>query len=403
VNAPDIRALERTTQPLAGVRVIDFTQVMLGPCATQMLGDYGADVIKIERMGAGDLSRSSLPTDPGGQQNPVFCSLNRNKRSLALNLRSDQGRAIARRLIETADVVVNNFRAGVMDVMGLGYDELKRLNPRIIFASGTGFGTEGPYAHKGGQDVLAQAMTGVMARKADASLPLSIYPTALADYSAGMHLVQGILLALLHRERTGIGQAVSVSLYDSMLAMQMQEAAMWQMRQRELNWAAMPLSGVFETSDGALVLVGAFKTHPLRDISAALGIDDLSQDERFARFDLVVANKKTLQDLLRARIRTNTTAHWIEALEGQDLLCAPVKSLAEALADPQTAVNGMLVEVKSGNETVKFVGSPIHLSGHGFALRSPPPRLGQDGEAILGEHGYAKEAIVALKADGVIA
>jgi len=403
VNAPHIRSLDRTAQPLAGVRVIDFTQVMLGPCATQVLGDYGADVIKIERMGAGDLSRSSIPNDPGGQQNPVFCSLNRNKRSLALNLRTEEGRAVARRLIETADVVVNNFRAGVMELMGLGYDELTRINPRIIFASGTGFGTEGPYAHKGGQDVLAQALSGTMARRADASLPLSIYPTALADYSAGMHLVQGILLALLQRERTGIGQMVSVSLYDSMLAMQMQEAAMWLMRQRELNWAAMPLSGVFETKDGALVLVGAFKAHPLRDICAALGIDDLSSDPRFEHFELMVANKKALQDLLRARFRTGTTAHWIEALEGQDLLCAPVKSLADALADPQTAVNGMLVEVEAGNEVQRFVGSPIHLSSRAFAVRRAPPRLGQNGEEILGEHGYSHDAIAALKAEGVVA
>ncbi len=148
-------------QPLAGVRVLDFTQVMLGPCCTQMLGDYGADVIKIERIGEGDLSRSSLPDDPAGPQNPVFCSLNRNKRSLALDLKSERGRAIVRKLAETSDVVVNNFRAGVMERMGLGYEALAVINPRIIYAFGTGFGVKGPYSHKGGQDILAQAMTGL--------------------------------------------------------------------------------------------------------------------------------------------------------------------------------------------------------------------------------------------------
>jgi formyl-CoA transferase len=403
VNTATVSSAEKVAQPLSGVRVVDFTQVMLGPCATQVLGDYGADVIKIERIGAGDLSRSSISDDPDGSQNPVFSSLNRNKRSIALNLRQEAGRDIVHKLIETADVVVNNFRAGVMERMGLGYDNLRRINQRIIFAFGTGFGVEGPYAHKGGQDVLAQALSGVMARRADTSLPLSVYPTALADYAAGMHLVQGVLLALLQRERTGVGQVVSVSLYDSMLAMQMQEAAMWMMRQRELNWAAMPLTGVFETSDGALVVVGAFKENPLRDISAALGIEDLCQDERFSNFSLMVKNKKTLQDTLRVQFRTQTTAHWIAALEAQDFLCAPVKSLADALADQQTAVNGMVVQMKAGNDLLKLVGSPIHLSDNGFALRAAPPRLGQNGEEILKEYGYSQDVIATLKAQGVVA
>ena len=266
--------------PLEGVRVLDFTQVMMGPCCTQMLGDYGADVIKIERAGMGDLSRWSVGEDPDGGNNPVFASLNRNKRSLALDLKSESDREIVRRLVETADVVVNNFRPGVMERMGFGYEDLKRINPRIIWAMGSGYGSDGPYVRKGkgGQDVLAQAMTGAMHRRSGPEIPLSVYPTALADYAAGMHLVQGILLALLQRERTGEGQRISVSLYNSMLAMQMQEAAMHLMRGRELNWAAYPLSGVFETADGAIVMVGAFKENPLREICRALDLDDLSGD-----------------------------------------------------------------------------------------------------------------------------
>ena len=218
--------------PLSGIRVIDFTQVMLGPCCTQMLGDYGADVIKIEKAKGGDLSRWSLGDDPDGLNNPVFSSLNRNKRSVTLDLRGEEGREVVRRLVAKSDVVVNNFRPGVLDRLGLGYEALREINPRIIFAYGSGFGPTGPYSHKGGQDILAQALTGVMRRKADERHPLSIYPTALADYSAGMHLVQGILLALLQREKTGEGQIVHVSLYNSMLDMQMQEAAMWMMRGR---------------------------------------------------------------------------------------------------------------------------------------------------------------------------
>ena len=241
-----------TGLPLDGIRVIDFTQVMMGPVCTQMLADHGADVIKIERKGAGDLSRSTF--EPvAGQDNPIFCSLNRNKRSVEIDLRDPAQVALVKALIADADVVINNFRAGVMERMGLGYEDCRRINPRIIYAVGTGFGETGPYAHKGGQDVLAQALSGVMARRADDELPLSIYPTALADYTAGMHMVQGILFALLQRERTGVGQKVSVSLYNSMLAMQMQEAAMIMMADSEVNWAAMPLSGVFETKTGALV------------------------------------------------------------------------------------------------------------------------------------------------------
>jgi crotonobetainyl-CoA:carnitine CoA-transferase CaiB-like acyl-CoA transferase len=392
---------ENAVQPLSGVKVLDFTQVMLGPCCTQMLGDYGADVIKIERLGAGDLSRSSIE-DPAGALNPVFCSLNRNKRSIALDLRSADGLAVVHRLVQSADVVVNNFRAGVMERMGLGYAALSQINPRIIFAFGTGFGSEGPYSHKGGQDVLAQAMSGVMARKCDPTEPLTIYPTALADYSAGMHLVQGVLLALLQRERTGRGQQVEVSLYDSMLAMQMQEAAMWLMRGRDFSWGAMPHTGVFETSDGALVIVGAFKANPLREISLALGLDDLSQDDRFDTFEKCVRNRTQLHDVLRARLHTNRTAHWIARLEERDLLCAPVRGLGEALSDKQTEVNGMLVR-QDGLDPLGVVGSPVHLSSGGFMLRHAPPGLGADGESILAEFGFSHQEIARLRADRVIA
>jgi formyl-CoA transferase len=286
--------------------------------------------------------------------------------------------------------------------MGLGYAALSKINPRIIFAFGTGFGTDGPYSHKGGQDVLAQAMSGVMARKCDPSEPLTIYPTALADYSAGMHLVQAILLALLQRERTGRGQQVEVSLYDSMLAMQMQEAAMWLMRRRDFSWGAMPHTGAFETTDGALVIVGAFKANPLREISLALGLDDLSQDERFDTFEKCVHNRIELHDVLRARIRTNRTAHWIARLEERDLLCAPVRGLGEALADKQTEVNGMVLR-QDGAEPLGLVGSPVHLSSGGFTLRHTPPALGADGEAILVEFGFSRQEIADLRADRVVA
>ena len=377
-------AVEPAPLPLAGIRVIDFTQVMMGPCCTQMLGDYGADVIKVERAGAGDLSRWSVGDDPDGGNNPVFASLNRNKRSLALDLKQEADRAAVLRLVDTADVVVNNFRPGVMERLGFGYEALRRRNPRLVYAVGTGFGLDGPYRHKGGQDVLAQALSGAMQRRADASLPLSIYPTALADYAAGMHMLQGILLALLQRQQTGEGQQIAVSLYNSMLAMQMQEAAVWMMRGQELNWAAMPLSGVFPTEDGAVVMIGAFKANPLRDICTALAIDDLSADPRYADMEQQKRHRPELQAVFRERFAAGSTAHWLARLDAVDILCAPVTSLPEALADPQTACNRMIVEcAPTAAGPVRLVASPIDMSAAPFAVRRPPPKLGEHNDELL--------------------
>uniref|UniRef100_UPI000D367871 CaiB/BaiF CoA transferase family protein n=1 Tax=unclassified Variovorax TaxID=663243 RepID=UPI000D367871 len=371
--------------PLDGIRVIDFTQVMMGPVCTQMLADHGADVIKIERKGAGDLSRSTF-APVAGHDNPIFCSLNRNKRSVEIDLRDAAQMALVKALIAGADVVTNNFRAGVMERLGLGYEDCRRLNPRIVYAVGTGFGETGPYAHKGGQDVLAQALTGVMARRADASVPVSIYPTALADYTAGMHMVQGILLALLQRERTGEGQKIAVSLYNSMLAMQMQEAAMVMMEDSEVNWAAMPLSGVFDTQTGPLVLVGAFKANPLRDICTALGLPDLSLDARYATLKAQFANKAALHAIFHERFASGTREHWLARLEEQDLLSAPVRDMREALVDPQTLHNAMILEAGSASgRPLKFIASPIQMSGAKAGIRREPPRLGQHTAEVLAE------------------
>ncbi|MBM9399999.1 CoA transferase [Gluconacetobacter azotocaptans] len=393
------------TSPLAGIRVVDFTQVMMGPCATQMLGDYGADVIKIERRGSGDLSRWSIGDDPAGAQNPVFSSLNRNKRSIALDLKSAEGQRIVHDLLADADVIASNFRAGVMDRMGLGYETLRARYPKLIYAIGSGFGLGGPYAHKGGQDILAQALTGVMARKCDSTDPLLVYPTSLADYSAGMHMVQGILLALLQRERTGEGQMIEVSLYDSMLAMQMQEAAMALMRGVEFSWGALPFNGAFATTDGALVVVGAFKENPLREICLAIGIADLSLDARFSTFSESMKHRTDLHAILRARFASDTTAHWIAALEARDLLCAPVQTMLQALDDPQTAANGMVLEQADPErraETLRVIASPVHLSGSTTTIRRRPPRLGADGRDILGELGYSADRIASLEQAKVI-
>jgi crotonobetainyl-CoA:carnitine CoA-transferase CaiB-like acyl-CoA transferase len=382
-----------TILPLDGVRVIDFTQVMLGPCCTQVLADYGAEVIKIEKEKIGDLSRWSLGSDPDGLNNPVFCSLNRNKKSVALDLKSDEARAQVLELIDGADVVVSNFRPGVMERMGFGYEDLKKRNPGIIFALGTGFGLEGPNRHKGGQDILAQALTGLMMRKPDPALPTSVYSTPLCDYSAGMHLAQGILLALLQRQKTGEGQVVAVSLYNSMLALQMQEGAVHMMRGKDLNWGAFALTGVFDTTDRPIVMVGAFKQNPLRDICQALEIDDLSKLERFADFDRQMENRPELQAIFRARFAENSSAHWLKRLEEVDILCAPVRTLAEALEDEQTLVNRMIVEAgRTAAGPVKLIGSPIDMSAAPLTIRQAPPRLGEHNDEILGSVGEYRRA-----------
>ena len=385
-----------TRLPLDGIRIIDFTQVMLGPCCTQMLADYGAEVIKIEKEKIGDLSRWSLGQDPDGLNNPVFCSLNRNKKSVALNLKDESARARVLDLIQSADVVVNNFRPGVMERMGFGYDDLKARNPRIICALGTGFGTEGPYVHKGGQDILAQAMSGVMDRRSDADSPITVYPTALCDYSAGMHLVQGILLAIIQREKTGEGQQVTVSLYNSMLAMQMQEAAALMMRDRELNWGAFPLTGVFKTTDRPIVMVGAFKANPLGDICQALEIGDLSAIDRYSDFDSQAAHRAELQAIFRKRFAENSAAHWLERLEAVDILCGPVKTLSEALEDEQTEINRMVLDAgRSGAGPIRLVSSPIDMSAAPVSVRRPPPQLGEHNQEVLGSTPALSKANVA--------
>ncbi|MBV1901768.1 MAG: CoA transferase [Kordiimonadaceae bacterium] len=378
--------------PLNGVRILDFTQVMLGPCATQVLGDFGADVIKVERPGTGDLSRNFFgESSEIAMNNAVYCSLNRNKRSIEIDTKSEAGKQMVYDLVRASDVVVDNFRAGVMDRLGFGYEQLRKINPKIICASGTGFGEKGPYAHKGGQDVLAQAMSGVMEKTSDPSIPRSIYPTTLCDYSAGMHLAQGVMAALLARHQTGTGQKVSVSLYDSMIAMQMQEAAQWSKHKDVLNWAAMPLTGVFETTDGALVVVGAFKLNPLQDICKALKIDDISPD--YPDLASQRENKPFLQRTFREVFATHSTDYWLARLEAEDLLCAPVRSLGEALADPQTAINDMLVDIEHpllGELTL--VGSPVHLSGAPVAVRHVPPKLGQHTDEIIEEFKLTRPA-----------
>lgn len=390
-------------QPLDGVKVIDFTQVFLGPSATQLLADHGAEVIKIERPGVGELMRLEEFFRPeGGGENAMFVALNRNKKSLALDFSKPEGREVVLKLIEDADVLVHNFRPGVMERRGLEYEDLKEVNPGLIYAVGSGYGPSGPLAELPGQDTLAQAMGGVMMRKSEPDIPVHPYATTYADYSAGMHMVISILLALRARDLNGTGQRVDVSLYNSLLGLQMQEAAVRLMLDRELNWAQSPLSAAFETTTGAVAIVGAFRANPLRDICKAIGLEDLSQDERFDSYEKMVERRSELHEILAERIRQGPTDKWVDALREVDILVAPVRTMEETLEEPQTRHNQMIVEFEQDGRKVEVIASPITLSETPPEPPSPAPALGQDREEILSALGYSRGDIEALAQNGIV-
>jgi crotonobetainyl-CoA:carnitine CoA-transferase CaiB-like acyl-CoA transferase len=387
-------------QPLDGIRVLDFTQVEMGPVCTQVLGDFGADVIKVERPGSGDLSRQKVLEVEG--ENPVYLALNRNKRGLAIDVKHPHGREIVQRLAEQTDVLVHNFRPEVMCRLGLDYQSLCERNPRLIYAHGSGFGPTGPYQHKGGQDILAQAVSGMMMTNALPGGPPHKVHNPIADFTAGMLLVQGILLALLARERTGRGQEVSTSLLDGMIASQVQEATFLLNTGRILNWGYLPLGNPFPTRDGYIAVVGAFRPNPLADMCQVLGIEDLSQDARFATNEARIDNGEALKALLAEAFRKRTSAEWLEALEAADILCSPVNTLQQALDDPQVRHNQMIIEFQHSQGTVRAIGSAVKLSATPPSVRRPPPLLGEHDDEILAELGYAGEQLAELRRMGVI-
>ena len=391
--------------PLQDVRILDLTQVQFGPCATQVLGDFGAQIVKIERPGDGDICRSTDPfiTESDGQS-AYFLGLNRNKRGMAVDMGTPAGRQIVWQLLDQADVLVHNFRPGVAERLGLGYEALRQSHPRLIYASGSGFGPTGPLAHKGGQDFLAQSLSGLASRNPDADGVPQLFPTAVGDFTSGMVLVQGILMALYQRERTGLGQRIDVCLLDVLITLQQQEVTQWLLRRKEVNWVQQNLIGIFPTRDGAVTLVGVFRPNPLSDICRALELEDYSAWPQYADRASWGPNRAAIFDLLAPGFAKYTTTDCLERLDREDVLCAPVLSLGEALEQEQIAANGILIAFEHPvHGTVRTVGNPLHMSSAPKIATRPAPTLGQHNDEVLAELGYAPADIERLRKDRIIA
>jgi|TARA_Y100000310_G_scaffold304707_1_gene344130 formyl-CoA transferase len=396
------------SKPLAGVRVIEIGQEIQGPFGALILSDLGADVIKIENREAGDLSRGALAGRSGGEDvdnadvSPYFLAMNRGKRSITLDLKLPDAVEIVNRLVATADVILTNYRPGVLDRLGLGFEALKAANPRIVFAQGSSWGPEGPWVARPSRDALAQAASGVMAKGGfEGGLPLPA-PFAIADTSGGLSLATGILSGLFARERTGEAQRVDVSIYGTMLAMQG-----W-----EINFTALtgqePLRagrghqfirgiwGAFPTADGHIAIAGMDEQRWPK-FCIILGLEDIMESEDRP------TDGETIRALLDSVLPKRTSAAWLEELQAADILATEVVDYRTVLANEQARANGYVRPMDHPIAGEIFVsGSPISLNGEIPDRAEPPPEHGQHTEEILVEIGYEWEEISKLREDGAI-
>ena len=374
-----------SNQVLDGLLVIDMSEVFQGPLAAQVLGDFGADVIKIERAGTGEALRGSDPASTAkGMMSSHFAATNRNKRSIALDAKKPEDAETLQALLDRADVLIHNFRPGVAERLGIGYDALHARNPRLIYAWASGYGDTGPLAKAGGQDLIIQSLSG-MARESASSggAPSFVNPPAI-DYASGQTLAQGILLALLNRERTGKGQRVAINLLDTAMAIQSLEAATTLMHGVTTKWFDLAANFVFKTSDGYLTVLGFFRPNPLQSLCKALGLPDASTAEHLATPDQQRIHRDEIRDLLSGAFLELTTAEAHRRVSAEDLLCQPAQSLAEALAHPQIEASGLLINAPlPDGQNARLVGNPLKLSDNPAQLRNGPPALDADRAEIL--------------------
>lgn len=396
-----------SARPLNGCTVLDLTRVLAGPHCTMQLADMGARVIKIERIGRGDDTRAWGPPFVAGESS-YFLSLNRNKESLALDFKQPEGRAVLDRLIERADVLVENFSPGTLEALGLGHGDLAARYPRLIYCSITGYGQSGPGKDRPGYDAIAQAEGGLMSVTGPADGDPYRLGVAIADIAAGLLAVQGILLALLVRERTGVGQRVDISLLDAVASLLTYQAGIYfttgrapgRMGNRHPSIAPYD---TFDAADGVLVLAvgndGQWQT-----FCAMAGLDPLADDKRFATNGARVVNYGALRPELERVIARRTRREWVDRLVPAGVPCAPVRTLNEVFADPQLLARGMVEQVRHPSVgDLQQLGVPVKLSATPGAICSPPPRLGEQTAAIL-QHtlGFTPEEIQRLEAAGVV-
>jgi crotonobetainyl-CoA:carnitine CoA-transferase CaiB-like acyl-CoA transferase len=377
---------------LGHLRILDFTALVQGPLATQILGDLGADVIKFERLD-GEWSRHwGIGNGRTHGEIDSFLAFNRNKRSVAVDLRHPATRERILAMAEHADVVVENFRPGVMDRLGLGYADFAARNPAIVYACSSGWGQTGPYSTRPGQDMLAQAASGIHFFQGTRDLPPTPIGIGVADLFTGLHLVVAILAAVSHRQATGDGQRVEVDLFSCVTALQQQELTYFlshgsipERPTRNLGavFVTAPF-GTYATADGHLVIAMT----PCPILADAL---DLPEIAVFDTNEAMLEHREAIYDLVAARLATDTTAHWIEQLLAHDVWTAPVQDYDTLVRDPQLTHNGLLWDVPVGDgspdeaaPTFRTVGSPIRLSRTPTRIRRGVPRLGEHTIDVLG-------------------
>jgi len=373
--------------PLEGIRVVDLTRILAGPYCTMMLGDMGAEVIKIENPDGGDDTRSWGPPFLNGVST-YFLSINRNKKSLTLNLKDERGKGLLRDLIRKGDVMVENFRPGALEKLGFSWEEIHRLNPRMIFASLSGFGQTGPRKSEPGFDVVIQGEGGVMSITGDPDGPPTKVGASVADITAGMLAAQGVMLALYHREKTGVGQMVDVSMLDGQVALLTYHAngyfATGRVPPRRGN--RHPSITPYETyscRDGYFNL-GVGNDSLWRRFCDAMGLESVKEAPRFAVNKDRVNNREELQQILDAFFAEKTVAETLEALRGAGIPCGPINDLGQALTEPQVLAREMVVDIHAPVAgPTKVTGVPIKLSATPGAVRTPPPALGQHTEEVL--------------------
>ena len=376
--------------PLEGIRVLDVSQVMAGPFTCMLLGDMGADVIKVEPPGVGDSTRRSMGFRLKGEDSPGFLALNRNKRSIVLDLKAPEDRETFYALVKTADVLVENGRPGVTDRLGIGYETLRAINPRLVYASISGFGPSGPWAQRPGFDLIAQAMSGLISATGLPGQEPVKNGTPVGDLGAALFALYGILSALLAREKTGEGQLVTTSLFEAALGLSIWETAeFWGTGKSPgplgtANRMSAPYQAV-RASDGYFVF-GAANQKLWLSLLQAIGRPELDDDPRFSSNSARVENQVALIESLRPTFATKTVAEWVDLLLAKGVPAGPIYDYEQSLASEQVAARRMVQEIPHPVEgTFKALGFPVKLGGTPQAVRYPPPLLDEHGDQIRHE------------------